>query len=70
MSDKVKVAASITIYDIPNMTKRGRLKIVDWLRNIANDIAVVPQMFDKRFRARYVYLPKKAKIKGKRRKKK
>jgi hypothetical protein len=55
MSEKEKVAASVTIHEIPNMTLRGRKNICNWLRQIARDIAKEPQVFSKTFRARYLY---------------
>lgn len=58
MKDKgFKVAASLTIYDAPNMTSGGRMRIYGWLVALANDLAKEPEAFSKTFRARYYYKP-------------
>lgn len=57
MKTKHKVAASLTVYEISNMTQRGRKNICNWLRRLARDITAEPEAFSKRFRARYLYAP-------------
>ena len=53
--DASKVAASVTIHEISNMTDKGRKDICDWLRNLARDVQREPESFAKTFRARYLY---------------
>lgn len=50
-----KVAASVTIYRVPEMTMKGRKKICDRLRKLADDIQREPEAYAKTFRARYHY---------------
>ena len=50
-----KVAASVTIHGIKDMTKRGRTRISKWLTRLARDISDEPESFSKSFRARYIY---------------
>lgn len=50
-----KVAASVTIYRVPEMTTKGRKNICDWLRKLADDIQREPEAYAKTFRARYHY---------------
>ena len=48
-----KVAATLTIHRIPEMTQRGRKNVVNWLRRLAREILVEPESYAKTFRARY-----------------
>ena len=48
-----KVAASVTVYRVAEMTTRGRKKICTWLRKLADDLQEHPELYDKTFRARY-----------------
>ena len=57
-----KVAASLTIHDIPEMTKKGRYEIANWLISLAIDIQREPEIFAKKFTAKYHYVPKKIKV--------
>jgi len=57
---KVKAAAILTIHRIPDMTRRGRRRVSDWLRNVARDIEREPEAYAKTFRARYLYTKKGA----------
>jgi len=50
-----KVAASLTVYRIADMTPKGRKAICSWLRKLAADIQKEPESFAKMFRARYLY---------------
>lgn len=52
-----KVAASVTVYRISDMTKKGRREICAWLYKLADDIQAEPDSFAKTFRARYHYSP-------------
>lgn len=56
MNDKqTKVAASVTVYGVPDMTDKGRKDVCDWLRKLARDIQREPNALAKKFRARYLY---------------
>jgi len=55
---KEKVAASLTVYGIADMTPKGRRAICAWLCNLAADIQAEPKAFNKTFRARYMYAAK------------
>lgn len=58
MKDKgFKVAASLTVYGVSDMTPGGRKRVVDWLVALASDLLVEPEAFSKTFRARYCYKP-------------
>lgn len=57
---KVRVAASVVVHQIPNMTEKGRRIICQWLRKLAKDIQNEPDAFAKTFRARYFYTPEKS----------
>lgn len=61
----MKVAATLTIRDVPNMTKNGRAAIRTWLCRLGLHIWLHPESFAKTFRARYMYGPKKRKAKRK-----
>jgi len=50
-----KSAAIVTIKDAPNMTKKGRKAIAEWLRQQASFLEQDGQRFSKRFTARYLY---------------
>jgi hypothetical protein len=50
-----KVAASVTVYRVADMTDNGRKEVCDWLRKLARDIQREPETFAKTFRARYLY---------------
>lgn len=52
-----KVAASVTVYQVADMTDKGRKEVCDWLRKLARDIQGKPESFAKTFRARYFYTP-------------
>lgn len=54
------VAASLTVYRVPDMTAKGRKEVCDWLRKTARDLQFHPQSFAKTFRARYMYEPKRS----------
>lgn len=54
-----KVAASLTVYGIPDMTAKGRTDIAVWLQHLAADFRREPESFSKTFRARYMYEPRK-----------
>lgn len=54
------VAASLTVYRVPDMTAKGRREICDWLRKTARDLQFHPQSFAKTFRARYMYEAKRS----------
>jgi hypothetical protein len=53
--DEQAVAASVTVYRVGDMTKRGRKAVCGWLRKLANDLQDEPEAFAKTFRARYLY---------------
>lgn len=55
---KDKVAASVTVYRIPDMTFKGRKAICKWLRGLADAIEREPESFAKTFRARWMYQEK------------
>lgn len=55
MKTKDKVAASLLVRDIPNMTEKGRKAICNWLRRQATNIQLAPSAYGKTFRARYLY---------------
>lgn len=50
-----KVAASLTVYQVADMTDKGRKEVCDWLRKLARDLQREPETFAKTFRARYLY---------------
>lgn len=50
-----KVAASVTVYRVGDMTTRGRKAVCGWLRKLADDLQNEPEAFAKTFRARYLY---------------
>jgi hypothetical protein len=50
-----KVAASVTVYQVADMTDKGRKEVCDWLRKLARDLQREPESFAKTFRARYLY---------------
>ncbi len=50
-----KVAASVTVYEVANMTDKGRKEVCDWLRKLARDFQREPEAFAKTFRSRYLY---------------
>jgi hypothetical protein len=50
-----KSAAIITIKDAPEMTKRGRRQIAEWMRKQADFLEFEGKAFSKRFTARYLY---------------
>jgi hypothetical protein len=50
-----KVAASLTVYQVADMTDKGRKEVFDWLRKLARDLQREPETFAKTFRARYLY---------------
>jgi hypothetical protein len=54
-----KVAASLTVYRVRDMTARGRRDICAWLLRLAQAIWREPESFAKTFRARYYYRAKK-----------
>jgi len=58
-----KVAASVTVYRVGDMTTRGRKAVCGWLRKLADDLQNEPEAFAKTFRARYLYSPN-AKLSG------
>jgi hypothetical protein len=61
MKDSYRVAASLVVYGISDMTDKGRKAICDWLRQLARGIQHEPEACAKTFRARYYYtLNKKA----------
>lgn len=55
MKRKTKSAATITIHDAPNMTKRGRRSIAAWMRKQAAFLETGGDKLSKRFTARYLY---------------
>ena len=57
---KEKSHASLVVHDAPGMTKRGRKHIANWLRNTAALLETKGDRFSKRFRARYISIPKVA----------
>ena len=52
-----KAAASVTVYQVANMTTKGRKAVCGWLRKLADDLQREPESFAKTFRARYLYSP-------------
>lgn len=56
-NDGLKVAASLTVHRVGDMTAGGRKRVCGWLRKIADDLQKEPDAFSKRFRARYYYQP-------------
>ena len=50
-----KVVASLTVYQVADMTDKGRKEVCDWLRKLARDLQHEPETFAKTFRARYLY---------------
>ena len=58
-----KVAASVTVYQVADMTTKGRKAVCGWLRKLADDLQREPESFAKTFRARYLYSPN-AKLTG------
>jgi len=52
-----KVAASVTVYRVADMTPKGRKEVCAWLRRLCAAIQRHPESFDKTFRARYMYIP-------------
>ena len=52
-----KVAASVTVYRVADMTKKGRKEVCGWLRKLADDLQREPESFAKTFRAQYLYSP-------------
>lgn len=50
-----KVAATLTVHRVADMTKKGRKEVSNWLRRLADDIQEHPESFAKTFRARYLY---------------
>ena len=50
-----KVAASVTVYGVGDMTTRGRKAVCGWLRKLADELQNEPEAFAKTFRARYLY---------------
>jgi hypothetical protein len=52
---KDKVAASVTVYQVADMTDKGHKAVCDWLRKLAKDLQREPDAFSKTFRARYLY---------------
>ena len=55
-----KVAASVTVYQVADMTTKGRAEVCGWLRKLADDLQREPESFAKTFRARYLYSPNNA----------
>lgn len=55
-----KSAAILTIYDISNMTPKGRKAVLGWLKRQIKDIEKYHKVpgFSKRFTARYLYAEK------------
>jgi hypothetical protein len=52
---KAKRAAIVTVFDAPDMTKRGRKRIAMWLRKQAEFLEHEGHVYAKRFTARYLY---------------
>ena len=52
---KEKSAAILTIHRAPEMSKRGRKAIADWLRRQADFLEHNADELSKRFTARYLY---------------
>lgn len=50
-----KVAASVMVYRVAEMTESGRKGVCNWLRRLADDLECEPEAFSKKFRARYMY---------------
>ncbi len=50
-----KVAASVTVYRVAEMTTMGRKEVCGWLRKLSYDLLYQPEAFAKTFRARYMY---------------
>lgn len=48
-----KIAASVTVYKVADMTDKRRKEVCDWLRKLARDIKREPETFAKTFRARF-----------------
>ena len=59
MKVKTKVAASVMVYGVAEMTPKGRREVCNWLRRLAGDLQREPDTFAKTFRARYWYEVKK-----------
>ncbi len=55
---KLKTAAIVTIHNAPDMTKRGRTQIANWLRRQANLLESANKRLANRFRARWQYFLK------------
>lgn len=56
MKTKEKSAAILTIKDAPNMSKRGRKSIADWLERQAGFLRRNGDQLSTRFTARYIYV--------------
>ena len=52
---KQKSAAILTIHKAPEMSKRGRKAIANWLRRQADFLEHHADELSKRFTARYIY---------------
>jgi len=53
--EKEKSAAIVTILKAPQMTKRGRKRIAEWLRRQAQFLEQNGDELSSRFTARYLY---------------
>lgn len=53
-----KAAAILTVHRAPDMTKKGRRDIANWLRNCADSLEVYGELYDKKFVARWCYTPR------------
>lgn len=54
-----RTAAILTIRNAPNMTKRGRKLVADWMRRCADTFEADGQAYSLLFTARYLYDPEK-----------
>lgn len=50
-----KVAASLSVYEVGDMTDAKRKEVCDWLRKLARDLQRDPKAFSAKFRARFLY---------------
>jgi hypothetical protein len=58
-SNGSRAAAILQIHDAPNMTRQGRTRIANWLRHQARFLETNGPQFAKRFKARWLYTPRK-----------
>lgn len=64
--NKEKSAAILTVFNISEMTEKGRAAIIDWIRQQAIYIRKYHKTpgFASRYTARYLYAPKRVRFTG------